>query len=553
MNQLGRVAVFFLTLASLCPAVLGQEPGDVFREYGWKRGPWQRVVGPDATMSGAKALLPNPVNSLTISDLKDSIRAEIQIEKMTSHAGTANPRIRVNGHSWMSIPEPANVPGNRGSHTTTSMYLTMFYPKVSVPLSYLKEGTNKFELTCQAKGATGFGKLWPQFIIYAVTFRIYYKDSKPHATGEIVSPRSGGVLSDNPTFKAVVNGSVRQVDFVGDYHDFNWRGDGTVNGWQNGYRYSEIIDHMGSKTSSPWNVTWDNSWIPTQSKPFRVVARIEDKNGMVYITRPVTGLSMARKLTVVRYLNIDIDREWLSNYWNPHKDAFTNISEDISKAKDVKLFMRVWNGEDDGDIGLNNVKYHRRPGKDYELTWHQLPLPVSALRQGTNQIFTKGSKPEHGMETLWPSPELFVRYNIPEARGEFVAYGENCTSSRAKPVLGIIGRPKLGSAYTMQLTGANPNAPTFLLWGDSNEFEQGTALPLDLTFVGAPGCMLWTSIIRSSMNITDSQGACSFRIFVPNTPLLNGLHYFNQILLVEYRANKVGVLVSNGARILLGK
>jgi len=553
MIHFGRVSALVLSIAYLTTTGSGQEPGDVYRDYGWKNGPWQRVVGPDATLAGAKALLPNPVNSIRIQDLGDSIRAEIQIEKLTSHAGTVKPRIRVNGNAWLDIPEPGNVPGTRGTHTTTPMYMTMFYPKVSIPLSHLKQGSNRFELTCQAKGASGFGALWPQFIIYGVTFRIYYKQSKPHATGAIIHPRPGSVLRADPTFVASVQGAVSRVDFVGDYHDFNWRGDGTATGWQCGYRYSAVIDHVGSATSAPWSTRWDTTWVPSQARPFRVTARIQGSDGIVYVSEPVTGLSLARQETVVRYINNQIPREWVANYWNPKKEAFTTISEDLTKASEAKLFLRTWNGRQDGDIGVNQTKYHRRPGEYYDLSWERLPLPLSALKQGVNQVYTSGTKQEHGMEVLWPGVEIFVRYQVQEALGEFVTFGEGCSSPLAAPVLSANGRPALGTSHTVLLSGATARAPAFLLWGRSNTVIAGFPLPIPLGGVGAPGCSLLTSAEGITCHFTDTQGNKAFPVYIPDIPVLQGQYYFNQVMLAEPRANPVGVLTSNATRSLIGK
>ena len=422
-----------------------------------------------------------------------------------------------------------------------------------MPLSLLKEGSNRFELTCQAKDAQGFGKLWPQFIVYGITIRIYYKSSKPHSTGEIISPRSGAVLSDSPTFKAVANGPVHRVHFVGDYYDFDWRGEGSTTGWQNGYRYGKIQDHIGTSTRAPWGVRWDTTWIPTQSRPFRVAARIEDPNGIVYITEPITGISLSRKKTVIRYLNNKIPYDWVANYWHPKRECYTNISDDLSKAEEAKLFARVWNGKQDGEIGINGKPYANRPGQHYALTWEQIPLPLNALKPGQNQIYTKGSVKEHGMEVLWPGIEIFVRYDVPESSAEFVTFGENCRSSRSNPVLGITGQPAIGSSYLLQLSGGLPNMPSLMLWGSSNATNFGSSLPMSLDPFGAPGCKLLTSVDLATPDLSDAQGNTSLRVDVPNTPGLIGQHLFNQVVIAEPQANSSGVLLSNGARTMVGK
>ncbi|MEO1088314.1 MAG: hypothetical protein AAFY88_29130, partial [Acidobacteriota bacterium] len=72
-------------------------------------------------------------------------------------------------------------------------------------MAKLKTGVNSFEFACQGTGGSALGALWPQWLHYGVTFRIYYKSTKSGAPqGAIASPRSGDLVSDDPDFTASV-------------------------------------------------------------------------------------------------------------------------------------------------------------------------------------------------------------------------------------------------------------------------------------------------------------------------------------------------------------
>lgn len=556
MKYLGLKSSFLLALVSVTASVFGQEPGDVYNEFRWRPSKWQRVIGHDATNITAKSFLPNQINTIIIGDLVDAIRVEVQIEKLTSHAGTVKPMIKINGNAWLTIPgtDRSLVPGTRGTYKTYR-YLAMYYPKVSVPLSYLKTGTNKFEFTCQGNGASGaLAKVWPQYLIYGVNFRIYYDPAKkPHSTGEIIAPRSGGVLYANPKIQASVTGSVNRVDFFGDYNDFNWRGDGTTTGWQYDYHYNVMQHHIGHTSRTPYKVTWDTTWIPSQSRPFRIAARIRGSDGIYYITPAVTGISLNRSDTVVRYSHSSIPKDWITNSFHPMKEAFTVIPS-LAGATTARMFARTWNGVDAEEIGINATRVSSYIGnKSHDIDWTETALNLSILKEGTNSIYTKGTSKEHGIEVLWPGLEIFVRYNIPEAKPEFVTFGKGCGSATSTPTLTVTGTPKLGSTFSLVLSGAPANALTFMSWGVSNEYHLVTQLPLELSVFGAPGCSIWSSMDVLTTGAANASGTETLRFDLPVSTGLIGKVFFNQSIVADPSANTAGLIVTNSTRILVGR
>ena len=236
------------------------KPGDVFREYYWRpEGKWQRVTGPDATHEGAQRFLPNAVNTILIDDLENAARIEAVVEMLLCHGGTVNKRMRVNQNHWISIPESSLIPGEVGTGGPRDEYQSMRYPWVEIPLDQIQEGENTFEFTCS--GGTALGKRWPQWILYGVTFRVYYDQVKPHPTGSIVSPSAGASHGSPPVLEVQASGThpIRQVDYIGFYEDFNWEGDGEYRQWHHRTLFGSLYNHIGSATETPFRVTWDTS------------------------------------------------------------------------------------------------------------------------------------------------------------------------------------------------------------------------------------------------------------------------------------------------------
>ena len=389
-------------------------PGDVFREYKWQpEGKWQRVTGPEATPDRAKAFLPNSVNTIVIDDLDKASKIRVVVEMLLCHGGTIDKRIRINGNAWIPIPESSLIPGDAGTGGSDQEYQYMRYPEVEIPMEQVHEGENTFEYTCSC--GTALGGWWPQWILYGTTFRVYYDESKPHPTGKIISPSAGSIIGESPVFEAEAaspNG-IKQVDFIGLYEDFNWAGDGNYRQWHYRYLFGEIKSHIGTATSKPYRVKWDNAWIPTQDQPMKVLARITDSTGMSYITPAVENISLRRSHTVRMYKPYDVPRRWSSRAGNKHQ-CKTDVNDDLSKATAAKIIMVTWNGVAANEIGINDQKVVGKVGKGHELSHDEFPVPLNLIKPGVNTLYTFSKTEHHGIEVQWPGMVLLVQYDEPE-------------------------------------------------------------------------------------------------------------------------------------------
>ncbi len=128
-------------------------------------------------------------------------------------------------------------------------------------------------------------------------------------------------------------------------------------------------------------------------------------------------------------------------------------------------------------------------------------------------------------------------------------FGNGCAGSKGTPVLSYSGRPQIGKSFTVHLTnvlsssvalhvvGANSSAPIF---------------PLNLTSLGAPGCLLFVSP-DMAFTVPTGTGSAKVLLPLPNNSALVGVRYWEQFFVLDKKANKFGFVASNHGRVLIGK
>jgi len=409
-----RIVMFVMLMFMSADCWAQPGPGDIFREYKWRPDrKWQRVTGPDTTEPRAQKHLPNSVNKIVIDDLDGATKVEAYIEMLLCHGGTVNKRIRVNGNPWIPIPESPLIPGKAGQGPPDAEYQYMRYPSVRLPVKYLRQGNNTFELTCS--GGTALGGWWPQWILYGVTFRVYYDNSKPHPTGEITNPTAGSTTGDRPILLATATGPqpIKRVDFIGLYEDFNWEGDGNYRQWHYRYLYNEMKNHIGTATVAAYKVAWNDAWVPTQDRPIRLIARILDDTGMCYMTPAVGDIKLRRDRTVRMYKPYDVPRRWSTRAGKTHKCKI-DINDDLDEAIAAKIIMSTWNGVAADEIGINDEKVVTRVGQDHDLSYDEFEVPLNLIKPGINTLYTHSTTTHHGIEVQWPGMVLLIKYDEPE-------------------------------------------------------------------------------------------------------------------------------------------
>lgn len=419
MNLLPRLLpCLLLTLASL--ALADPHPGDTYREFTWLpegKGPrsrWQRITGPETTNERARRFLPNPVNRIQVTDLEHATRAELQVELLQCHVGTVGHAFRINGGEWRPIPPSPNIPGAIGATDgPPQQWQSMRYPAMPVPLGALHPGENTLEFTCEP--GFGLGRNWPQSLVNGAILRVYYGADKLHASGRIemnapTDPATAGVqLSFAP---AAGTRAPARVDFIGRYRGFDWRGEGSYFDWHYHFRRGELARHLGGSDLAPWIVHWDTSWVPLQPGPVEIVARLTDSTGLRHLTAPVAldSLNSPQGQRVLLLEPYAVPPRW-------HVRAGRRMSckvrfpDDLSGLREVRVLVCSWNGHGAETIGINDTVIVADLGRDHDLSYDQLTVPLGAVRPGENEFVVTSKTREHGIEVQWPGFVVLARFS----------------------------------------------------------------------------------------------------------------------------------------------
>lgn len=127
------------------------------------------------------------------------------------------------------------------------------------------------------------------------------------------------------------------------------------------------------------------------------------------------------------------------------------------------------------------------------------------------------------------------------------------TSGGAIPALSNAGSPVVGIPLALDLARAAPTVPAVLLIGASDKTWNSIPLPLDLSAAGAKGCRLLASAELMLPVLTNSSGSAMVTLNLPNDPKLYQAQFYNQFVVIDVKANTLGLAFSNGGAAVLGK
>jgi hypothetical protein len=394
--------------------------GEVFQEFFFHYSAWYAVdwaynipiVDPCASGITGTELRNNlrierPLY-LTIPSLHNAIRAELVAEYWGGHIGTSMPGFRVNGSEYLPMPDVVNTP------TPKECYYRCLWgnPSAPIPLDTLREGVNEFRFAAgpQVKFNFEAGFYW----LYCFGVRIYYDPVISHPTGQIIYPQPGQALGDQQVFEAQVTPGelpITQVDFIGNYEDFNWSGNGLWRDWHLQYRYGTLTRHIGSAFFYPWRVGWQSHWVPDQDQSFQVMARVRDAAGMMSMTPVVDGVTLTRQDRSIRmYTPTDVPENFGSRL-GQKKTCKIYIQDELKDIYAVRLVLSTWCGGHNGNIYLNDQLVVPVLGKIHDVSFDSLDVPPSYIRQGENTFAVVSETDEHAVEINWPGPVLLVQRN----------------------------------------------------------------------------------------------------------------------------------------------
>jgi len=360
-----------LGMASLqgMPCLYAQpKSGDLFKEYTWTT---QDIDGPEKHFRvGGKIGYRNTLDKFNeqikkdgwikfpyILDLKKATRAEIQIEKNLCHEDTKGLAISLNENGWITFPESDSIPEPQWD------YLHHIYPVVPIPISSLKKTYNTFMLRVDDEQEWD----WPQNLVYGVILRIYYEKDVYRPSVKWRTPRPRKSISEKTVLEITSEtDKITNVDFMANYEDVNYEGDGIYSRWHYHYYCTKMMHHIGSKSEAPWKVTWNTEWVPDQKKPISIGAIITLIDEYKYFIRPVTNLHIERDYSVKLYKPYDQPVKWSTR--SGEFSEKINIDQDPAGAIGCQLVWTSWSPCYSNGIFVNDRVIFTREGPCYDIS-----------------------------------------------------------------------------------------------------------------------------------------------------------------------------------------
>jgi hypothetical protein len=418
------------------------QPGDIYKEYSrtmMEYFEW-RVTDPNAQSPYIPdpSYLVNEVLSINIGDLQGAIRAEAVIDLWQGHAGTYGKKMRINDHGWIDIPELTTTPGDG------QCYLSQFNVVVDVPLADLVQGTNYFTGTNEGQSCHSFD--WGQHGWNGIIFRIYYGSGKAHPTGSITSPSAGSTFGELPSITATASSGsgIQRVDFLAYYDGLDTDGDGIYNDWHYFYHRTKsetnvtIGGHVGTAYNSPYQVTWNTDLVPEQtSGAVKLMARIQDNNGVWFVTDAVENLTLQRSGSNVQmYKSYDVPSNFYVRDYGDRTSHF-DVSGDLSQATSARVVLSTWNGIS-GNIQAGADYYFRVNGwyappfgANHFYSLDYLEIPPGELNNGQNSFTIYSESNSTGLFVHWPGPQIVVRFGGDPVPIQLSAFSAHALSASA--------------------------------------------------------------------------------------------------------------------------
>jgi hypothetical protein len=127
----------------------------------------------------------------------------------------------------------------------------------------------------------------------------------------------------------------------------------------------------------------------------------------------------------------------------------------------------------------------------------------------------------------------------------YVSYAAGCAGSRPASRLVPRDTPKIGRALRVRLFDLPQNVAILAMGLQS-------VPPLDLSFLGMPGCT-WRTALDATIGLAGTNHQAVWELSIPDQPSLVGMHFFHQAIVLDpMAANAVGFVVSDAAEGIVG-
>jgi hypothetical protein len=398
------------------PAPYEWQPGSVFRDYtfngdakddGVKHRPHISEVDPGTKRANLVDRLPTTrAPRLLNVSIAGAQRAEFIPEYWGGHIGT-QAWFQVNKTPWIPWPRPV------GTVEPPEHYYHSVLGNRAVPLRVqdLLEGENTFRITAGPQTYSSFD--WGFFWIYAFTVRVYHPRAAAHPSGIIANITAGGSLGENPAIVVKPTpgaAPINRVDVFAFYDDFNWSGSGFHREWHAQMIFGVPHHHVGSATSAPWTVRWNTEWVPDQSQPVRLVARVIDEAGWQTVTPIVENVKFTRAGRSVKMIRASELPKQFGVRAGRELSCALNVPELSAAPTRARIMLLSWSGSHVERIRLNDTPLSPKIGRVHEFAVDAIEVPPAAVKPGKNVFAMFSDTREHAAEVDWPGPVLLLEF-----------------------------------------------------------------------------------------------------------------------------------------------
>lgn len=150
------------------------------------------------------------------------------------------------------------------------------------------------------------------------------------------------------------------------------------------------------------------------------------------------------------------------------------------------------------------------------------------------------------------SPQQVLHYLYDSNPAAYESHGAGCATA-TPPQLSLTHswtRAWLGDTLSVDATSL-PASVALLAMGFSDQSYGATALPVDLSPLGMPGCSLRTAP-EAVLFASGSNNRATFQLPIPQATALLGVVFFQQVMAPAPGANALGMLVSGSMRGTVG-
>jgi len=220
---------------------------------------------------------------------------------------------------------------------------------------------------------------------------------------------------------------VAQVVDLERTEDSEWEGGGRSRQWHYHFHEGAMRNHVGSSSEAPFEVMWDASWIPDQSQPIQLAARVVHADGLIRMTPAVEVLQPERDYA------IELARPYrLPGNWSTREDSlygYIALHGDPDEALAMQIGWRSWSPCYAEGVFINGAKVWDKNDLCYEYDEHRVTIDnPDFLKRGENVIATGftplyDGKMVHGMEVQWPGIMAKVKYRTKPAPGVRITEG----------------------------------------------------------------------------------------------------------------------------------